>query len=104
MPRNITASKITMVANTRRALRHSTGRKAITLSLIASMPVRAAQPELKARIISTGPMAMAVPWEWLAAASESNDCCCSAASAGRDPWSNWISPVPTSSRIEPRNR
>ena len=58
MPPNIVASSSTITVSTLRALRHSTGRKAATLSLIASMPVRAAQPELNARISSTGPIAI----------------------------------------------
>ena len=58
MPPNIRASITTITSSTRRAFFHSTGRKAVTLSLMASMPVRAAQPELKARISSTGPKAI----------------------------------------------
>ena len=44
-----------------RALRHSTGWKAATLSLIAAMPVKAAQPELKARINRRGPDHLSSP-------------------------------------------
>ena len=77
MPLNISASISTITVSTRRALRHSTGRKAATLSLIASIPVRAAQPELNARISSRGVRAARSP-PWAASSCP----CCTAALSG----------------------
>ena len=61
MPPNIVANSSAITVSTRRAFFHSVGRKAITESLIASIPVRAAQPELKARISNTPPTAISAP-------------------------------------------
>ena len=100
MPLNINASRITITVSTRRALRHSTGLNAITLSLIALIPVRAAQPELKARISSTGPNAASeAPCSLL-----SRRFCSASGTAVSDPWLHLISPATTRVNTAPMNR
>ena len=95
-PPNIVASRITITVNTRRALRHSVGLNAMTLSLIASIPVRAAQPELKARIKIRPPapapptVSRSGPWTSL-----STWFCWAAASPVISPWASLTRPTTT---------
>ena len=90
IPPNITARSSTITVSTRRAFFHSVGLNAITESLIASMPVRAAQPELKARISSTALMAVRPP-----CCSTMRRFCSAAAMGAMSPWASLSRPTPT---------
>ena len=93
MPVNITANIDTITASTRRALRHSTGLKAATLSLMASIPVSAAHPELKARSSSMGPnTTRPLPW-----ASSRSFCCSARGVVGSSPKPVFTAPATRSS-------
>ena len=98
MPPNIVASSSTITLSTRRALRHSIGLKAITESLMASMPVRAAQPELKARINSTALMAERLP-----CSSAMRRFCSAEAMAPMSPWASFTRPATTRVSTAPMN-
>ena len=60
-PSNIPPSRKAMVVKVVRALRHSTGLKALTLLLIASTPVSEAQPDENALSTSRTPR-LSVTW------------------------------------------
>lgn len=86
MPLNINASTTTITVRTRRALRHSVGWKASTESLMASMPVRAAQPELNALISRTGVRAAPSSMGGIPCSRAISRFVSAASSTGRSPW------------------